>query len=178
MVRFIKRIGTGGLVFLIVSAFSGTSWGQDIEPTLSAKAWFPSWEMDLGANEISSDLEAVVIPTIGLRWQKTIAWIQLGAGRFSFDDETICPSTGVNCVRISDVEGDLLQLEAALGYSIFPWLAPFIGFLYEDQKIEYKIPQANKDVNQTLTTAMAGFLIRSPIRGRGDILYGKFALVG
>ena len=178
VVGLIKRIGSGGLVFLMVSAFCGTSWGQDIKLTLGAKAWFPSWKIDLGTDEISSDLEAVVIPSIGLHRQETFAWIQLGVGRFSFEDGTICPSTGTNCVRISDVEGDLLQLETALGYSIFPWLAPFVGFLYEDQKIKYRLPQGNLEVNQTLSSAMAGFLIRSPIRGRGDVLYGKFALVG
>ncbi len=134
---------------------------EPFDVTVGVKIWVPRWDIRVGGDKLTSDLEAVAVPAIDLRWEKFFVGGQLAAGRFHFEGGT-------------KGESDFIQVDTAIGYYVEPWFAPYMGYLFQRQAYAFE----NVQGEQTLGLGSLGLLFNRFLFGRQEALYINAALVG
>ena len=82
---------------------------------------------------------------------------------------------------ITRIDGkvEMVQLEAGVGYYVFPWLGPYVGLMSQRQEFEFNTNQsALLKGDQNFDVPLVGVLFNFPVFGPRTSFWGNSSFVG
>jgi hypothetical protein len=150
---------------------------SDLRLSAGLKGGWSRWGIKLGGDRITSGFAPVGGGEIGLNKGPLFAGLQFTAGRFTFGDRTLC--SGGACQRTDNGSAERYQVESGIGWYAQPWLGPYIGYLYQNQRLNFTLSaDGESTTRQTIGLFLVGVLLNRSWLGQRAAVYGNLSAVG